>query len=157
MVSFHAEAITAGDCAVLRITGEIDVYTAPELRQQIIHLVDNGTRHIVGDLRGVDFLDSTGLGVMVGSLKRLRVHQGSLKLVTSGGRILDLFNVTGLSHAFELRSSVLDAISGDPHWQAALAGEGPSSREQNAGEQSAGEQSAGEWCAGEWCRKHEVP
>jgi anti-sigma B factor antagonist len=141
VVPFHVEAITAGDCAVLQITGEIDVYTAPELRRQVIHLVDNGTRHIVGDLRDVQFLDSTGLGVMVGSLKRLRVHQGSLKLVTSSGRILDLFNVTGLSHAFELCPSVLDAISGDQHWQAALAGEGP-----NRGKQS----------AEEWCRQHEL-
>src|SRR6266567_4015685 len=143
VVSFHAEAITAADCAVLRVTGEIDVYTAPELRQQVIHLVDDGIRHIVGDLRGVDFLDSTGLGVMVGSLKRLRVHQGSLKLVTSGGRILDLFNITGLSQVFELCPSVLDAISGDQHWQAALAGEGPSTGKQGTGKQGTGKQGAG--------------
>jgi anti-sigma B factor antagonist len=143
---FHAEAITAGDCAVLRITGDVDVYTAPELRQQVIHLVDNGTRHIVGDLRGVDFLDSTGLGVLVGSLKRLRVHQGSLKLVTSSGRILELFEVTGLSRVFEVRPSVLDAISGDRHWQAALAGEGHDAKEHGAGEHG----------AEEWCRKHDV-
>jgi len=147
VVPFHIEAITAGDCAVLRMTGEIDVYTAPDLRQQVIHLVDNGTRHIIGDLRGVDFVDSTGLGALVGSLKRLRRHQGSLKLVTSSGRILELFNITGLSRAFVLHRSVLDAISGDEHWQAALAGEGPITGEQSTGEQS----------AEEWCRRHELP
>jgi anti-sigma B factor antagonist len=151
VVSFNAEVITAADCAVLRVTGEIDVYTAPELRQQVIHLVDNGIRHIIGDLRDVDFLDSTGLGVMVGSLKRLRVHQGSLKLVASDGRILDLFKVTGLSQVFELFPSVLDAISGDHHWQDALAGEGPSTGGQSGGKQSGGKQSAEEWC-----RKHEL-
>ncbi len=70
MPSFHIEPITAGDCAVLRIAGEIDVHTAPELRQHVIHLADNGTLHIIADLRGVDFLDSTGLGALVGSLKR---------------------------------------------------------------------------------------
>ena len=139
MASFHVEAITAGDCAVLRIAGEIDVYTAPKLRQQVIDLVDDGTRHIVADLRGVDFLDSTGLGALVGSLKRLRQRQGSLRLVISGGRILQLFQITGLTNAFALHTSVLDAISADQHqhWQVALAGEGHS--------------------AEEWCRKHELP
>lgn len=136
-MSFHAEAIISGDCAVLQITGEADVYTAPELRQQIIDLVGNGTRHIVGDLRGVEFLDSTGLGVLVGSLKRLRVHQGSLTLVTSGGPLLQLLQITGLDRAFELRQGVLDAISADPHWQAALAGEG--------------------YSAEDWCREHDLP
>ena len=97
MASFHIEAITAGDCAVLRVAGEIDVYTAPDLRQQVIDLADNGTRHIVADLRGVDFLDSTGLGALVGSLKRLRLRQGSLGLVISGGRILQLLVITGLT------------------------------------------------------------
>jgi len=135
--SLHIESITAGDCAVLRITGEIDVYTAPELRQQVIHLIDSGTRHIVADLRGVDFLDSTGLGVLVGSLRRLRLREGSLKLVTNGGRILQLLVITGLTNAFVLHLCVLDAISDDQHWQVAVAGGG-----QNAEE---------------WCRKHELP
>jgi anti-sigma B factor antagonist len=137
MATFHSEAITAGDCAVLRMTGEIDVFTAPELRQQVIDLVDDGARHIVGDLRGVDFLDSTGLGILVGSLKRLRLRHGSLTLVTSTGRILELFDITGLSHAFVLHRTALEAISGDRHWQAALAGEGQD--------------------ADEWCRKHDLP
>ena len=106
----------------------------------------------------MDFLDSTGLGALVGSLKRLRRHQRSLKLVTNSGRILELFNITGLSRAFVLHRSVLDAISGDEHWQAALAGEGPitgeqSTGEQSAEEQSAEEQSAEEQSAEEWCRR----
>ncbi len=142
MAPLHLEAITAGDCAVLRIAGEIDVYTAPELRQQVINLADNGTLHIVADLRGVDFLDSTGLGALVGSLKRLRLRQGSLELVTSGGRVLRLLEITGLSRAFALHPSVLEAISADRHWQVAFAGDGPSAEEHSAED---------------WCRKHQLP
>jgi anti-sigma B factor antagonist len=134
---FQVATITASDCAVMRIAGEIDAYTAPELRQQVISLADAGTLHIVADLRAVDFLDSTGLGVLVASLRRMRLREGSLKLVVSGGRILQLFDITGLSRAFALHASVLDAISADRHWQAALAGEGHG--------------------AEEWCRKHQVP
>src|SRR5450755_4878823 len=100
--SFQMESISAGDCAVLQVAGEIDVYTAPELRERVMCLIDDGTLHIIADLRGVDFLDSTGLGALVGSLKRLRSRQGSLVIVTSGGRILKLFKITGLIHAFAL-------------------------------------------------------
>ena len=64
--------ITGGDCAVLQVAGEIDVYTAPTLREGIIDLVDKGVVHVITDMRNVDFLDSTGLGALVGSLKRLR-------------------------------------------------------------------------------------
>lgn len=124
MQPFHMESISAGDCAVLRVAGEIDVYTAPELRQRVIHLLDNGSLHIIADLCGVDFLDSTGLGALVGSLKRLRMRGGSLKLVAGGGRILEIFRITGLTHAFALHSSVSDAITADEHWQETLAAQG---------------------------------
>jgi anti-sigma B factor antagonist len=137
MPSLHIKAITAGDCAVLRIAGEMDVYTVPKLRKQVADLAEKGTVHVIADLRGVDFLDSTGLGALVGSLKRLRIRQGSLMIVTSGGRILKLFQITGLTHAFALHPSVLDAISADQHWQVAIASEGRS--------------------AEEWCFKHELP
>jgi anti-sigma B factor antagonist len=126
---FHMESITAGNCAVLRVAGDIDGHTAPELRQRVIHLADNGTLHIIADLRSVDFLDSTGLGVLVGGLKRLRMREGSLAMVTSGGRILQLFEITGLSRVFALHSCVPDAITADQHWQATLAGQGDNARE----------------------------
>ena len=123
-MSFHMESVSAGDCAVLRVAGEIDVYTAPELRERVISLIDDGTLHVIVDLRNVDFLDSTGLGALVGSLKRLRVRDGSLELVTSGGRIKQVFQITGLTRAFALHSSVPDAITADEHWQETIAGQG---------------------------------
>jgi anti-sigma B factor antagonist len=135
--SLHITAISTGDCAVLVITGEMDVHTSPKFRKQVVDLAANGTIHIIADLRGLDFLDSTGLGALVGGLKRLRLRQGSLMIVTSAGRILKLFQITGLTHAFALHSCVLDAISADQHWQVAIASEGGS--------------------AEEWCHKHELP
>jgi anti-sigma B factor antagonist len=123
-VSFHMESVSTGDCAVLRVAGEIDLYTAPELRERVIRLIDDGIRHVIADLRDVDFLDSTGLGALVGSLKRLRLREGSLELVTSGGRILQIFQITGLTRAFALHSSVPDAITADQHWQEIIAGQG---------------------------------
>jgi anti-sigma B factor antagonist len=135
MQPFDLETVTAGaDCAVLRIVGEIDVYRAPQLRERVIQLLADGTRHLVADLREVDFVDSTGLGVLVGSLKRLRERDGSLTLVASRGRIPQLLDLTGLIRIFTLYQSVPEAISGDRHWQTALASEGHDSEE--------------------WCRKH---
>jgi len=121
--TFHLESITVGaDCAVLRLEGEVDVFTAPQVRERVVKLVADGVRHIIADLREVDFLDSTGLGVLVGSLKRLREQDGSLKLVTASDRILQLFRITGLVHAFTLCLSFPQAIAGDQAWQAALEG-----------------------------------
>jgi anti-sigma B factor antagonist len=123
--SFHMESVSAGDCAVLRVAGEVDLYTASELRQRVIGLIDDGILHLIADLRDVDFLDSTGLGALVGSLRRLRVREGSLELVT-GGQILRILRLTGLTRVFPLHSSVGEAITADQHWQAAIAGQGDS-------------------------------
>lgn len=123
----HLESIAAGGgCTVLRVTGEIDVYTAPLLRERLIHLVDDGARHIIADLRGVTFLDSTGLGVLVGSLKRLRGQGGSLRVVINADRILRIFRITGLVNVFALHPSAHEAVSADEHWRAAIAAEGRS-------------------------------
>ena len=135
MQPFHLDSITAGaDCAVLRIGGEVDVYTAPQLRERVIQLLGNGARHIIADLREVDFLDSTGLGALVGSLKRLRTREGSLALVIGADRILRIFRITGLHHVFVLRPSVQEAVTTDQHWKAAVTGDGHTIEE--------------------WCRNH---
>jgi len=119
---FQLKAITAGDCAVLRVAGEVDVYGAPALREQLIKLVESGARYVVADLSGVDFLDSSGLGVLVGGLKRLRLQEGSLTMVTGGDAIPQLFEMTGLSRAFTVYPSVPEAITADQHWDVTLAG-----------------------------------
>jgi len=106
----------AGDCAVLRVTGEVDVYTAPMLRERIRELAAGGAVHLIADLGQVDFLDSTGLGVLVGGLKRLREDSGSLALVISTPRILRIFQITGLTKALAVWPSAADAVTADPHW-----------------------------------------
>ena len=109
---------------MLRLAGEFDVYTAPQLRERVIELVDGGTRHVMADLREVTFLDSTGLGALIGGLKRLRARDGSLTLVIGTDRIRRIFRVTGLDRAFVLRPSVQEAVAADQDWRAAVTGEG---------------------------------
>jgi anti-sigma B factor antagonist len=96
--------------AVLAVRGEVDVYTAPRFRERLIELVSDGKYRIVVDLEGVDFLDSTGLGVLVGGLKRLRTHDGDLSLVCTQARILKVFEITGLTKVFDIHDSVDAAV-----------------------------------------------
>ncbi|MCP3421976.1 anti-sigma factor antagonist [Nocardioides pinisoli] len=92
--------------AVVAVGGEIDVYTAPKLRDCITELVGAGTYDIVIDLEAVEFLDSTGLGVLVGGLKKVRAHDGSLDLVCTQERLLKIFRITGLAKVFVIHDSV---------------------------------------------------
>ena len=74
-------------------------------------LVDDGRYHLVIDMEDVEFLDSTGLGVLVGGLKRVRAHDGSLRLVCTQERILKIFRITGLTKVFPIHATVAEAVA----------------------------------------------
>lgn len=103
-----------GGRTVVEVGGEIDVYTAPTLRDRLNGLVADGHYDLVVDMSGVEFLDSTGLGVLVGGLKRVRSHDGSLQLVCSDERILKVFRITGLTKVFQIHDTVDAAVAGEP-------------------------------------------
>ena len=105
---------TVGEHTVLEVGGEVDVYTAPRLRERLVELVDGGARRVVVDLGRVDFLDSTGLGVLVGALKRVKAHDGSLSLVCTQDKILKIFKITGLTKVFPIHTSVAEATASPP-------------------------------------------
>ncbi|GAB2871129.1 STAS domain-containing protein [Nocardioides pacificus] len=96
---------------IVAVGGEIDVYTAPKLRDRITELVGDGVYHLVIDMEAVEFLDSTGLGVLVGGLKKVRAHDGSLELICNQERLLKIFRITGLAKVFTIHASA-DAIAG---------------------------------------------
>jgi anti-sigma B factor antagonist len=96
---------------VIEVSGEIDVYTAPRFRETLVSLVEAGNYRLIVDMEGVEFLDSTGLGVLVGGLKRVRVHDGEIDLVCTQGRILRIFRITGLSKVFSIFDTVDEAIA----------------------------------------------
>ncbi|MEI2810236.1 MAG: STAS domain-containing protein [Nocardioides sp.] len=96
---------------VIEVAGEIDVYTAPKLRDRLSDLVAEGAHDLIVDMEGVEFLDSTGLGVLVGGLKKVRSHDGSLELVCTQERLLKIFQITGLSKVFAIHDSVETALA----------------------------------------------
>jgi len=96
---------------IVEVGGEIDVYTAPKLRDKITELVGSGSYRIVIDMEHVDFLDSTGLGVLVGGLKKVRAHDGSMDLICTQERLLKIFRITGLAKVFAIHGSQADALA----------------------------------------------
>ena len=96
---------------VIDVHGEIDMYTAPRLRELLIDLVSRGSYQLVVNLGKVGVLDSTGLGVLVGGLRRVRTRDGSLGLVCTLQRILKILKITGLTEVFGIYETVDQAIA----------------------------------------------
>ncbi|RLV48285.1 anti-sigma factor antagonist [Nocardioides mangrovicus] len=101
----------AEDVTVVAVGGEIDVYTAPKLRDRITELIGEGHYHLLIDMEHVEFLDSTGLGVLVGGLKKVRAHDGSMEIVCNQDRLLKIFRITGLAKVFTIHESESAALS----------------------------------------------
>ncbi|MGH9301732.1 MAG: STAS domain-containing protein [Acidimicrobiales bacterium] len=99
---------------VLAVTGEIDVFTAPQLRQQLIDLANAGHTTVIMDMEKVEFLDSTGLGVLVGGLKRLRGVDGDLILVSTQPRVVKVLEITGLTRVFKVYDRMAEALADNP-------------------------------------------
>ncbi len=101
----------SGDRTVVEVRGEIDVYTAPVLREELTSLVDRQRTNLVVDLTQVSFMDSTGLGVLVGGLKKVRTLGGDLSLVIDQETILKVFRITALTQVFSIHSTLEDALA----------------------------------------------
>jgi anti-sigma B factor antagonist len=109
----HTDVADVGGWSVVSVYGELDVATAPSLRERLVDLIGDGSTKLVLDLEGVDFLDSTGLGVIVSALKRTRTQGGDMRLVCTQGRIRRLFEITGLDKAITLVPSLDAAVRPD--------------------------------------------
>lgn len=88
--------------AAVQVLGELDVYTAPRLREELLRLIGEDVRIVTLDLAATTFIDSTGLGVLVAGLKRLREHDGDLKLKSPNAGVLKVLAITGLTRVFDI-------------------------------------------------------
>ena len=96
---------------VIDAAGEIDICTAPRLRELLIDLAGKNSYQLVVNLDKAGFPGSTGLGVLIGGLNRVRAHEGSLDLVCTQQRILKIFRITGLTKVFGIHETVDQAIA----------------------------------------------
>ena len=95
---------------VLAVRGEIDLFTAPELKQVLAESIEAGRVRIIVDLSETTFLDSTALGVLIGAVKRLRSRDGQLVIVNTDANIAKTFEITGLDKIFTIVPTVEDAL-----------------------------------------------
>lgn len=100
----HAE-----DVCEIKLNGEIDVYTAPKLKEEIIALIEGGCSNVIVDLQGVAFIDSSGLGVLVSALRRARERDGAVRIICTRENILKIFRITGLDKVFPIFSDAAEA------------------------------------------------
>jgi anti-sigma B factor antagonist len=98
---------------VVTVTGEIDLFTAPEFKQRVSAPIDAGRTHLVVDLTATTFIDSSSLGVLIGAHRRLRRLNGTLVIVVAGEPIIKTFRITGLDGVFTIVSSLDEALDGD--------------------------------------------
>ena len=98
------------DAYVISLAGEVDLYTAPEFKQQLLEVIGEGATHVVVDLSETTFIDSTTLGVLVGGVKRLRPAGGQLSLVCSDRNITKIFEITGLDKVFPIHETRSEAV-----------------------------------------------
>ncbi|MFI9777320.1 STAS domain-containing protein [Streptomyces sp. NPDC051956] len=99
---------------VIEVDGEVDAHTAPMIREGVIKLLNEGHRRFVLDLGFVTFMDSMGLGMIVAVTKRLREHEGALRIAAASSRVLKIFDLSGMRESYEILPSAAEATASAP-------------------------------------------
>jgi anti-sigma B factor antagonist len=110
--NFEIDQVTEGTVPVLVVRGELDVSTAPELREKLLVVAESDHVVAVVDLASVSFVDSTALGVLVSAVKRFRNNGGDLRLVVTEPHITKVLEITGLADVFAIYASSKEAVRG---------------------------------------------
>jgi anti-sigma B factor antagonist len=93
----------------ITLRGEVDVYTAPKLKEKLVAVIGDGCANVIVNLEGVSFIDSSGLGVLVSALRRARERDGAVRIVCTRENILKIFRITGLDKVFPVFADIADA------------------------------------------------
>jgi len=112
-LEFSIEDHRVGGAHVVAVTGEVDLFTAPEFKQRVMAPIAAGTDHVVVDLMETTFIDSSSLGVLIGAHRRLKSRGGRLVVACGDEAIMKTFRITGLDTVFTLTDSVEAALSED--------------------------------------------
>lgn len=103
---------TPDGIAIISVAGELDLYTAPRLKENLLSALEEGILKVVIDMTGVHFIDSSALGVLIGGVKRLKPKGGKLVLVSVDENVNWIFQITGLNSVFDIFSTRDEALAG---------------------------------------------
>jgi len=110
-IDFEIEEHTAGgDAHVVSVTGEVDLFTAPEFKQRVMAPIAAGSERVIVDLTGTTFIDSSSLGVLIGAHRRMKARGGRLIVACDNTGIVKTFRITGLDSVFTVVPSVDAAL-----------------------------------------------
>ncbi len=103
---------TPDGVVIIEVAGELDLYTAPRLKEALLAALEDGVLRVVVDMSGVHFIDSSALGVLIGGVKRLKPKDGKLVLVSVDENVNWIFQITGLNSVFDIFSTREEALAG---------------------------------------------
>jgi anti-sigma B factor antagonist len=109
--TFGVDERNADDLAYLSVRGELDLAAAPTLREHLYAAVDRSSGPLIVDLLAVTFIDSTALGVLIGTRERCAERGIELRLVLEDARIIKIFEITGLTELFTMSPTVTEAAA----------------------------------------------
>lgn len=98
------------DVPIIELVGEVDAYTSARFRESMVELIENGASNLIINMEKVEYIDSSGLGALVGGLKRASEREGHILIVCTNPQVRKVFEITGLEKVFSLFSSEADAI-----------------------------------------------
>ncbi|MDQ2087706.1 STAS domain-containing protein [Herbivorax sp. ANBcel31] len=90
------------DCVKVSLSGEVDIYTSQELKDNLYRVVESNKKDLIIDCKELDYIDSTGLGIFVGALKKAKQHEKKITITNLKDNIKKLFIITGLDKIFEV-------------------------------------------------------
>ncbi|TDT69169.1 anti-sigma B factor antagonist [Hypnocyclicus thermotrophus] len=99
-----------GDTVILRVKGELDALVAPQLKDKLIKLTENGVKKIIIDFKELVHINSLAMGILRGRLKEIREKDGDLKLVNLNTHISTIFEMVGLDELFDIYNNENEAL-----------------------------------------------
>lgn len=108
-MELEINATREGEACIVHVAGEVDVYTSPQLKASLLVAVGEDCPVVIVDLDGVGFIDSSGLGVLVGALRRAREAGGDLRIVSARDTVVKIFRITGLDRVFPVYTTLDEA------------------------------------------------
>ncbi len=104
-MNLHIDDLKDGDSSILKLSGEIDAYTAPRLKEHLLNLIEEN-KEVQVDMQQVNYMDSTGLGVFISALKTSKEVDKTFKLINLQDNVYRLFNITGLNEVIDIENTV---------------------------------------------------